>query len=402
MKRFPPQFAIAALVVWIPVAGYPGRSAADAVPQRQIAISLEQQGKNAEAEAAWRNVLQSNPHSAEAYAHLGFLKAHEERYTEATPLYRKALALNPAMPGLRLNLGLSLFKSGELNDTVQVLTPLLKTEPPSSPERQRLNILIGMSHYGLNEYAAAVPYLRAAAATDPKSLWLRLTLVHSCLGSKQFQCVLDVYKEILVLNAESAEADMLAGEALDEMRDDAGAIEQFRAAVKANPQEPNVHFGLGYLLWRQKHFEEAAEEFQAELGNVPDHPQALLYWGDAEMQLNHREKAQPLIEKVIQMSPGLERAHLDLGILYAEDGRAQEGLEELKQAVHLSPKDADAHWRLARLYQSLGKQEEARVEFQKTSSLHKSANETIFLKLEEAQRGGKPREAGAGGGIEEK
>ena len=41
---------------------------------------------------------------------------------------------------------------------------------------------------------------------------------------------------------------MLAGEALDEMKDKAGATQQFRAAVKADPKEPNVHFGLGYLL----------------------------------------------------------------------------------------------------------------------------------------------------------
>jgi Flp pilus assembly protein TadD len=41
---------------------------------------------------------------------------------------------------------------------------------------------------------------------------------------------------------------MLAGEAQDEMKNHGGAIEQFRAAVKADPKEPDVHFGLGYLL----------------------------------------------------------------------------------------------------------------------------------------------------------
>ena len=46
---------------------------------------------------------------------------------------------------------------------------------------------------------------------------------------------------------------MLAGEALDELKDAAGAIQQFRAAVKADPREPEVHFGLGYLLWTQRH-----------------------------------------------------------------------------------------------------------------------------------------------------
>src|SRR5256886_11154526 len=85
-----------------------------------------------------------------------------------------------------------------------------------------------------------------------------------------------------------------AGEALDEMQDHAGAIEQFRAAVKANPREPNVHFGLGYLLWTQSQYEEAAQEFQAELANVPSNAQALAFLADSKMKLNDREAALPL------------------------------------------------------------------------------------------------------------
>jgi cytochrome c-type biogenesis protein CcmH/NrfG len=33
------------------------------------------------------------------------------------------------MPGLQLNLGLSLFKSGALKDAITTFTPLLKSEP---------------------------------------------------------------------------------------------------------------------------------------------------------------------------------------------------------------------------------------------------------------------------------
>ncbi len=106
---------------------------------------------------------------------------------------------------------------------------------------------------------------------SPRNLPLRLALAHSCLWTKQNQCVMDVYREILNLDAESAEADMLAGEALDDMKDNEGSTKMFRAAVKANPKEPNVHFGLGYLLWTQKQYPEAATEFQAELANDPAH-----------------------------------------------------------------------------------------------------------------------------------
>lgn len=362
-----------------------GQTSASPDSQREAAITLEEQGKNAEAEIAWHAFLASEPSNPEAYAHLGFLEARQEHYAKAILLYRKAMALNPAMPGLQLNLGLALFKAGDLKQAIQIFELLRKSEPPSSAEAHRLTTLIGLAYYGLQEYAAAIPYLKEATASDPQNLSFRLVLAHSCLASKQFQCVLDVYHEILTLNAESAEADMLAGEALDEMNDHDGATQQFRAAVKANPKEPNVHFGLGYLLWTQGQYEEAAREFQAELANVPNHVQAMAYLADANIRMNHPEVALPLIQKTIRIDPGVEMAHLDLGILYANAGHQEESLRELKVAAKLNPSDVNVHWRLARLYQAMGRKDEANAEFQKTRSLTKAADDSVSSKLEKAR-----------------
>lgn len=348
---------------------------------RDSAFALEQQGRLDEAEAAWHRLLEIRPADAEAYAHLGFLEARQNHYEKALPLYRKALALKPELPGLRLNLGLALFKGGELKQAIATFTPMLKGEPPASPQAKRLTVLIGLAHYGVGEYAAAVPYLKSAAKDDPANLQFRLLLAHSCLYTKQFQCVLDAYREILALNAESAESDMLAGEALDEMRDHSGAIKQFRAAVKADPKEPNVHFGLGYLLWTQNQFDEAAREFQAELNNVPGNAEALAFLADADIQTNHSTEALPLVQKAIEIDPNIERAHLDLGILYAEGGRKDDAIREFKIAAELTPTDPGPHWRLGHLYQSMGDRAAANLEFQKTQNLHKAADESIVKKL---------------------
>jgi tetratricopeptide (TPR) repeat protein len=370
--------------------------------QRQSAITLEQQGKNSEAQAAWRAVLKVHPRNSEAYAHLGLLEARKEHYSEAVPLYRRALALAPAMPGLRLNLGLSLFKSGALKEAIETFTPLLNSEPPSSSEALRLTTIIGLAHYGLGEYAAAIPYLKEASGRDPQNLPFRLALAHSCLWAKEYQCVFDVYHQILALNAESAEADMLTGEAMDEMKDVVGATQQFRAAVKANPREPNVHFGLGYLLWVQKQYAEATQEFQAELANNPNHNQALTYLADASLQMGNPEAAFPLFQKAIQMDPGIELAHLDLGILYANAGRQDDALRELKVASRLSPNDVNVHWHLARLYQVAGMKELAKAEFNETRNLTKAADETVFKKLSGALAKGADAERDADAPTERK
>jgi tetratricopeptide (TPR) repeat protein len=272
---------------------------------------------------------------------------------------------------------LALFKDGDSRGAIQEFSILLK----SRPDDFQLNALTGMAHYGLAEYAAAVPYLKAASAHDAANLPLRLALAHSCLWSKQFQCVMDVYRQILDLNAESAEADMLAGEALDEMKDNEGSTKMFRAAVQANPKEPNVHFGLGYLLWTQKQYPEAATEFQAELANDPNHIQSMLYLADTDIQLNHIEEARPLLEKVEKMSGGIPLDHLDLGIVYSEAGEKENALRELTAAARLTPDDVNVHWRLGRLYQKMGRRDEARAEFDKASKLNKAADEDLYKKI---------------------
>ena len=358
-----------------------GQAAAGEANQRQTALDLEQQGKNAEAEAAWRLYLKAHPSSPEPYAHLGLLEARQEHYAEAAPLYRKALALNPAIPGLRLNLGLALFKGGELKQAIVEFKSLLKSQGPAAAEGERLTILIGMAHYGLAEYAEAVPYLQQAAARDTRNLPLRLALAHSCLWSRQYQCVVNTNHEILSLNAESAEADMLVGEALDEMKDRNGAMAQFRAAIKVNPKTPDAHFSLGYVMWVLTQYPEAASEFQAELDNNPDHAQAMTYLADVDMQLGHADAALPLLEKAVKLDSEMELAHLDLGILYAGAGRPDDALREMKEAERLAPEDVNVHWRLGRLYRTMGRKDEAKAEFDKASQVTKAADQALFDKI---------------------
>ncbi|UWZ84345.1 tetratricopeptide repeat protein [Occallatibacter riparius] len=332
----------------------------------------------------WRILGQSKSPSPEPYIHIGLLEARLEHYNEAIAAYRKAIAMQPADAALRLNLGLALFKSSQFAEAARSFESARKLFPPDSPDIQRIDILLGMAHYGLREYATAAPYLKKAAAKDPQNLELRLVLAHSCLWSKQYQCVLDVYREMLLLNPDSAEADMLAGEAQDGLKNRSGAIEQFRAAVKADPRLPEVHFGLGYLLWTQHQYEEAVSEFNAELANNPNHVQARVYLGDAHLQMSRPDLAQPVLEDVTSRDPSVWLAHLDLGIIYADSGRQKDALTEMQKAASIAPGEVNTHWRLGKLYRSMGRNEEAQAEFAKARSLHTAEDQDLLHKMSPA------------------
>ena len=365
---------------------------------RQSALALERDGKIPEAEAAWKALLTSKPKDAEAYAHLGLLEARQEHYKEAIDFYRKALLADPKMPGLRLNLGLSYFKAGELRSAIGIFEPLLKSGPLPPAEKLRLVTLIGMADYGLGNYAAAVPYLQQAAAGDPQNTSLRMTLAQGCLLSKQYQCVLDVYHELLVLNADSAEVHMLAGEAYDELSNDTEAVAEFQAAVKTDPATPNAHFGYGYLLFRLSNFNEAGKEFRAELAASPEHPLALAYLGDTELQLNHADQAATYLEHAVRVQPSIAIAHRDLGTIYENQGRKDEALKELETAERLSPEDSSIHCSLGRLYQTMGRNVEATAEFAKTRNLQQAKDQSLRETMHQVD--GKP--AGQDGDIEPK
>ena len=121
------------------------------------------------------------------------------------------------------------------------------------------------------------------------------------------------------------------------MKNEAGAIGRFQAAIKAGPKTPDVHFGYGYLLWRDLRFNEAESEFNAELANNPDHALALTYLADTEIHLNHADEAVPHLEHALQVQPSIALAHLDLGVTYAGQGRNKDAFRELEEAERLAP-----------------------------------------------------------------
>lgn len=362
--------------------GAPAQTAGSLAQQRSAAMALQQQGLTAQAEAAWQAVLKADPRDAAACANIGVLESQQQHYAHAARYYRKALAINPSLPGLEMNLGLALFKAGEMKEAARAFVPLYHRAPSNSPDAQRLRLLIGMANYGARDYAGAVPWLRDAMARDPKNLPYRMILAHACLWSKQYPCVLDVYHQILRLNAESAEADMLAGEAYDEMRDHDDAIQQFRNAVRADPKFPGVHFGLGYLLWTQNQFEEAAQQFQLEFENSPNDAENIAYWADSNVRLNRPNAARPLIEKALHLNARQELPWLDLGILDAQAGNHDAAFRDFQMAEKIAPTDVQVHWRLARLYQSIGKPAEARAEFAKTKNLTRAADQSLREKMQ--------------------
>ena len=345
--------------------------------ETQQALALEQQGQWKDAETAWRRVIEENPRNAAACGQLGIVLAHEQDYPGAEAAYRQALRLDPGLRGLQLDLGLALFKQGKLEEAIAPLKAASRAAPAEAQPR----ILLGMSYYGLAKFADAVPYLQFAVKKAPQNEGLRGVLAQACLYAKQYECVLEQYKVIVTANPNSAQADMLAGEADDGLNRPLDAIAEFEAAEKAAPQQPDVHFGLGYLLWKQHKYAQAAQEFELEIENDSNQAQALAYLGDTEMKLEETAQAEAALERAVKLPDAVRLAWVDLGIVLAGEGRNDEAAADFEHAIQMDPKQVDAHWRLARLLLAEGKRPEAQAEFAKAAALHAKQDESLVQQM---------------------
>jgi tetratricopeptide (TPR) repeat protein len=105
------------------------RAATTADDLFQAALESEQIGANAEAEAAYRNVIATDPAHVAAHINLGRLRHVGRALDEAERLYRRALELEPSHPTARFNLGVVLEDRGATNEAIEQYREAVRLDP---------------------------------------------------------------------------------------------------------------------------------------------------------------------------------------------------------------------------------------------------------------------------------
>jgi tetratricopeptide (TPR) repeat protein len=95
----------------------------------QAALESEQIGATADAEAAYRRVLDADPRHVAAAINLGRLRHVARALDEAERLYRQALEVEPEHPTARFNLGVVLEDRGATADAIAEYQAAVRLDP---------------------------------------------------------------------------------------------------------------------------------------------------------------------------------------------------------------------------------------------------------------------------------
>ncbi|MBV8072456.1 MAG: tetratricopeptide repeat protein [Acidobacteriaceae bacterium] len=354
----------------------------------QDAQDLEERGNWQSAEEIWRKLAAQAPGDYRLWTSLGIALAHEDKFDAAIAAYLKALSLKPNNPQVELNLGIAYFKAGKLPQAVDPL----RSAAAQLPGNPQVETLLGMTLFGTGHYKEAIPYLERTRTREPQNSALERVLAQSYLEAGEYPKALAEFKEMLERDPDSAAVHMLLGEAYDAQGEPDKAIAEFRTATEKS-YVPDAHFGLGYLFWKTRRYDEAKIEFQRELEHDPKHSQALMYLGDIALKQGDGQQAAALLHKATALKDNSRLAYLDLGILETQEKQYAAAERDLKQAANLDPKKPDAYYRLARVYQATGQTAEADRELARVKQLHEQTREDDLLKVSGAPGKPQPQQA---------
>lgn len=207
---------------------------------------------------------------------------------KAVALAREAVKLAPASYPALSNLGLLLFETGNIEESIQCCREAIASEPG----RAEAHVLLGMALRSKGDSdGAALSFTRA--------LELRADLFEAAAG----------------LGAVRHAAGRLAE-----------AKELYCAALRLRPDNAATHFRLGNILREWKALGEAETCFRNTLKFEPGHANALLNLGEVLQVSGMIEASEEVLRRAVALDPGndLARSNLFISMNYSPARSPQE------------------------------------------------------------------------------
>ena len=326
--------------------GAPVRSADDLSAKLAKADELMKQKKAKQAGDLLRQIISTNPDSAQAHMQLGAALAslvEKDEYDASIAEEKQALKLDPKSFGARIILGHIYANLNKSAESIDLLKEACEIRPASYGAHRDL----GIACLAAGKIDEAVSALKKATELKPKEeeAHLKLSILLSKKGN--FRDAIAEAHEAVQAAPGDPEAHLALANIVLESGDESGSIDSFKSALRANKAhnpltEANALSGLGWAL--------AAKD--------PDK-------SEMEMGVANQRRA-------IKAFPPFLPAYVRLAELLSRLDRNKEAEEYYKTALKLSPDDAGVGTSYARYLDRTGHKEEARTILKKV--LEKSPN----------------------------
>jgi tetratricopeptide (TPR) repeat protein len=141
------------------------------------------------------------------------------------------------------------------------------------------------------------------------------------------------------------------------------AIEEYKQAIKIEPDFAEAHNNLGLAYDKSGKYQEAIEEYKQAIKVKPNFPGAHNNMGIAYGESGKYQEAIKAFNQALKVKPNFPEAYNNLGFAYYKSAKYQEAIKAYKQALKIQPDDAGAHFYLGLSYSMLNDKDSALKEY---------------------------------------
>jgi tetratricopeptide (TPR) repeat protein len=372
------------------------------------AFQLHAQGRFAEAERAYADILKAEPKNFQALHLMGVLAVQQGQNQRGIQLIREALKLEPRQPLAQRDLGNAFQQANRLDEALSCFDKALALKPDMADVFNNRGVTLaalGRAEDALESYSRAIAlkpdyaqaynnrgtilsdrmrkmdaiadfdraialspgYIKAlnnrgAALTDLERLDEALKDHDRAIALAPGEApshvqragvlmrlgrrreALESYDRAIALNPALAEAHDGRGTVLILLQRPEEALESCERALALNPGSANFHNNRGSALAALDRPGEALAAHEKALSLDPNSATAMSNRGAALSRLDRLEEGLESVDRALALQPGLAQAHINRGNFLADLKRYGDALESFERAASLNPGSADAHF----------------------------------------------------------
>ena len=256
-----------------------------------------------EAEKSFRRALELNPQAARAHAGLAEILLGAGKSAEGVIEAKAAIEAGDDRAGVYALLGEALTQGGKYEEALASFNEALKREPKNAVAiRRRAEV-----HLARKDLKAAIEDLRASIEIEPV-IPSRLRLAHTLTAAKQYDEAVSLYQRILQDEPSNNEARVALAAVMIESGKGAEAVAQLESLIKAEPNRADLRAQLAelYLLSQP---EKALEQYLAAAKLEPSQPQHQIGVAAALVKLKRFQEAVSASRQALAQNPKEDLAY---------------------------------------------------------------------------------------------
>jgi protein O-GlcNAc transferase len=262
------------------------------------ALALHQQGKLAEAERLYREILREQPGHADALHLLGVVALQAGQPQTAVDLIGQSLQTLPRQPVACLNRGVAYQQLNRREQALECFDRALQFAPDYVDAlTNRANVLLELQRP--EEALRSLDRALQLQPDFPLALNSRGTVLRSLQRPEE---ALHSYEQALLHVPDSPELLANCGNALADLQRYEEALERYDRALLTLP-DPEIFRNRGDALLALQRADEALRSYEEALRLRPMHPDALFSAGMSLVTLGRTEAAQGYFQRLRELDP---------------------------------------------------------------------------------------------------